>query len=108
MSQKNNEKELFIVWKILNRLREKNYHITRWHFELILLGIILSVLMAFISWLQLDTTMILDPQTVSKSVFAIASGIILLAIWVLGISVIMVNLLRDILFELKKIKKKED
>ncbi|HLE10634.1 MAG: hypothetical protein A2504_12825 [Bdellovibrionales bacterium RIFOXYD12_FULL_39_22] len=98
--------ELFVEFKKID-WKKYRHSIRRWHVEMFLLSILLFPIIAFVFWIQQDTTMILGPQITAKAVFAMAVGVISLAIWVLGISVIIVNLLREILIEIIDFKKSQ-
>ncbi len=89
-------------------IRRYKNPIRRWHIEMMLLAMMLVPIIVFFMWLQQATTILLDPQIVSKAIFAIAVGIFALVIWFLGISVIVVNLLREILLEILDYKKSQN
>lgn len=77
--------------------------VTRWNAELFLLGLLLAPIIAFALW-------IIKNQSVGNMIFANQAlllgavvGILAILVWILGTSVIVINLLRDILHHLKVI-----
>ncbi len=75
--------------------------ISRWHVELFLLGILLVPILLFVTWLQSYPSALSDIEFIKKTLIGICAGVISTAIWVLGSSMIIINILRDILISLK-------
>ncbi len=80
--------------------------IRRWHVELIILGMIIAPMMWMIVWIQEQSAAVFDSDGIRRALLGIASGVIGLGIWVLGASVIIINILKEMLSELQKISKK--
>lgn len=76
---------------IKNKL--KQIKINRWYVELILLGIILIPIWILILWIQQRDGINSDSELVKRALIGICAGILGLAIWVLGASVIVINIL---------------
>ena len=94
------------MWsEIKKRIITINLRVNRWKVELIFLGIMLIPIWFFILWLSQTTSINADEELVKKTLVGIVGGVLGIAIWVLGSSVIIINLLRDILQEIRKGKK---
>lgn len=83
----------------------KKFHIKRWHFELIILGLLLIPIMFFIAWLQQTTEIRSDSVMARRLLMGIVAGVLGQAIWFLGVSVLAINLLKEILEELKSLRR---
>lgn len=84
----------------------RNVRIKRWHAELLLIGFLLIPIMFFVVWLQQTTSGVqTDAMAAKKLLMGIAAGVLGQAIWLLGVSVLGINLMKDMLDELKGIRK---
>ena len=90
--------------KILEMIKDlrKNNNFNRWHLELMLLALLIMPIIVFIVWITQNTYFMPDPQLTNKAILGICVGVILSSIWFLGTSFIVINLLQEILRELKK------
>ena len=93
-----------MIKKLLNLkyLKLRKFYISRWGVELLLLGILLVPVWQFISWLYTSTSMNVDAEFIKKAMLGTVAGIMGIAIWILGASVIIINLLRDIKILMEK------
>lgn len=91
--------------RLLGKWKKGKKHVKRWYIELLMLGVLLVPIWFFILWIQDSTS--LDPagEFLRKALVGIVAGVLAIAIWVLGSSVIIINILRDILVELRNDKK---
>ncbi len=87
------------------KINWRKFHLKRWHFELIILGLLLIPIMFFILWLQQTTEIISDSIMARRLLMGIVAGVLGQAIWFLGVSVLAINLLKEILEELKSLRK---
>ncbi len=88
--------------RLIKFLKKRNFYISRWGFELLLLGILLVPVWHFISWTFEIPTLTSDAELIRKSQTGIVAGVMGIGIWFLGVSVIIINLLRDIKMLLEK------
>ncbi len=83
----------------------KNIKVRRWHAELLLLGFLLIPIMFFILWLQQATSGVQTDAEVGKNLLlGVAAGVLGQAIWFLGVSVLGINLMKDMLDQIKAIR----
>ncbi len=87
------------------RINLRKFHLKRWHFELIILGLLLIPIMFFILWLQQTTEITSDSEMARRLLLGIVAGVLGQAIWILGVSVLAINLLKEILEELKSLRR---
>lgn len=84
----------------------RNIRIKRWHAELLLVGFLLIPIMFFVVWLQQTSSGVqTDAMAAKKLLMGIAAGVLGQAIWLLGVSVLGINLMKDMLDELREIRK---
>ncbi len=81
------------------------YNIKRWNIELVMLGLMLVPLMMLMSWVLTTSGIGADIELIRRTLIATSLGVICLLIWILGTSVIIINLLKDILSEIRSLKK---
>ena len=85
------------------KMKIKKIKIRRWNVEMILLGFMLVPIMLFTMWmLQINSRPDADVELVRKTLTGISVGVIGLLIWMLGASVIIINILIDILSALEE------
>lgn len=83
----------------------KKIRITRWHAELAMLGILLIPVMYLIMWIEQSSGTWDTALFSQKLLIGVVAGVLGLAVWVLGGTVIVVNILKDMLTELREIRK---
>ncbi|MBL6991549.1 MAG: hypothetical protein ISR65_17320 [Bacteriovoracaceae bacterium] len=76
--------------------------------ELVILGLLLVPIFFFINWIQQTINDPTDHELIKRVFIGIFVGVIGLGIWVLGISIIMVNILMDIKTGVNKICEKNE
>jgi hypothetical protein len=92
------------IWGHVKRYKRS---IKRWHIELMLLGLLITPIFFLFAWIQAESMSQYGSDLVRRALIGIVSGILGMAIWVLGASVIIINILKELLDEVKKISKEK-